>query len=65
MRAQIIDAETALKAAKADVEKAQADALNGKIGDEPMRLATLKAELTNKQVEAARAKTEARAQTAL
>ena len=64
IKAQIIDAETALKAAKADVEKAQSDAANGKIGDEPMRLATLKAELSNKQAEAARAKAEARAQAA-
>ena len=64
VKAQIIEAETQLKAAKADVEKAQADALNAKIGDEPMRLATLKAELLNKQAEAARARAEARAQSA-
>jgi len=65
MQAQMIEAETQLKAAKADVETANADALNGKIGAVPMRLATLRAELANKQAEAARARAEAQAQSAL
>jgi hypothetical protein len=65
MQAQTIEAETELKAAKADVETANANALNGKIGAVPMRLATLRAELANKQAEAARARAEAQAQSAL
>ncbi len=61
MGAQIAAAETQLKQAKSDVENAKADALNGKVGDEPMRLATVRAELEKTQAEAAQAKAEATA----
>ncbi len=64
MGTQISAAETQLKQAKSDVEKVKTDALNGKVGDEPMRLATVRAELEKTQAEAAQAKAEATALTA-
>ena len=60
----IVEAETQLKEAQSVAAKLQADALNGKAGAEPMRVATLRAEAQKKQAEAARARTEAAAQTA-
>ncbi len=64
LQAQITEAETRLQYAKADIEKAQSDALNGKVADEPMRLATLRAELVKKRAEASQAMAEAQAQSA-
>lgn len=59
MKAQTIEADTQLKLAKADVDKAQADALNAPVDGEPLRLQQVQAELKQKQEQARRARAEA------
>lgn len=63
--AQMVVAETQIAKAQAAQKDAEAKALNAKIGDEPLRLKTLQAELAKRQAEAARAKAEADAQNAM